>query len=176
MEKTSHVRQDSVISGQLWGPQNLSQPIWIKLASWVEQVNHFADIANTQPHAAYMYAGFMFGVRHRWTFIQQTMPTAGDHMQSLKNAIDHKLLPTIMKHDLNDTKLELMRLPEWFGGMSFDDPVIDSGHKHADSIECTANLTQQIMESGDDPMKSIESDCRRKVTAATSRSFAKDEG
>ena len=33
-------------------------------------------------------------------------------MQPLKDANDHKLLATIVKHDLNDTELELMRLPD----------------------------------------------------------------
>ena len=56
-----------------------------------------------------------------------------------------------------------MRLPARFGGMSFDDPVVDSGCKHADSIECTANLTQQILENGADLMQSIELDCRRRA-------------
>ena len=47
--------------------------------------------------------------------------------------------------------------------MSFDDPVVDSGRKHTDSIECTANLTQQILENGADLMQSIELDCKRKA-------------
>ena len=86
------------------------------------------------------------------------MPTACDHMQPLKDAIDHKPLPTLVKHELNDMELELMRLPARFGGMSFDDPLMDSGHKHTDSIECTANLTQQILKNGDDVITSIELD------------------
>ena len=112
------------------------------MASWVKQVTHLADITTTQPHAT--YAGFVFGLRHWWTFIQRTMPTAGDHMQPLKEAIDHKRMPTLVKHELNDMEFELMRLPARSGGMSFDDPVVDSGRKHADTIECTTNLTQQI--------------------------------
>ena len=91
------------------------------------------------------------------------MPTASDHMQPLKDAIDHKLLPTLVKHELNDMELELMRLPARFGGIPFDDPVMDSGRKHADSIECTANLTQQILENGADVMTSIELDHERKA-------------
>ena len=91
------------------------------------------------------------------------MPTAGDHLQPLKDVIDYKLLPTLVKHELNDLELEVMRLPAQFGGMSLDDPVADSGRKHADSIECTANLTQQILENGADLMQSIELDCKRKA-------------
>ena len=56
-----------------------------------------------------------------------------------------------------------MRLPARFGGMSLDDPVADSGRKHADSIECTANLTQQILENGADLMQTIELNCKRKA-------------
>ena len=35
--------------------------------------------------------------------------------------------------------------------------------RHEDSIQCTANLTQQILENGADLMQSIELDCKRKV-------------
>ena len=59
--------------------------------------------------------------------------------------------------------MELMRLPARFRGKAFNNPVVDSGHKHADSIECTANLSQQIMDNGNNLMQSIEMD-RKKVT------------
>ena len=160
-EDLAHKAGQRHLGAAVGSPEFIAAYLDTKVASWVEQVNHLANIANTQPHAA--YAGFVFGLRHRWTFIQRTMPTAGEHMQPLKDAIDHKLLPTVVKHDLNDIELELMRLPARFGGMSFDDPVLDSGRKHTDSLECTANLTQQIMENGDDLMKSIESDSRMKI-------------
>ena len=81
---------------------------------------------------------------------------------SLKDAIDHKLMHTLVKHEHNNLKLEFMRLPAQFGGMSFEDPVIESGHKHADSLECTNNLTQQILKNGYDHMQSIELDVKRK--------------
>ena len=47
--------------------------------------------------------------------------------------------------------------------MAFNDPVVDLGCKHADSIECTANLSQQIMDNGNDLMNSINLDSKRKV-------------
>ena len=53
------------------------------------------------------------------------MPTAGNHTQPLKDAFDHKLFPAIVKHVLNDSEMELMRLPTSFGGMAFNDPVVD---------------------------------------------------
>ena len=92
------------------------------------------------------------------------MPTAGDHMQPLKEPIDHKLMPTLVKYELNDMELELMRLPALLGGMSFDDPVVDTGRKHADSIECTANLNEQILENGTGLMQRFELDSKKKAT------------
>ena len=77
-----------------------------KVASWVAQVNRLAAIAATQPHAA--YAIFIFGLQHHWTFLQHTMPTASEHMQPLKDAICGKLIPMLIKHELNDVKLELV--------------------------------------------------------------------
>ena len=81
------------------------------------------------------------------------------------DAIDRKLLRTIVKFTLNDSEMELMRqrVPASFGGIAFDDPVVDSGHKYADSIECTANLSQQIMDNGNDLMQNIELDSKRKT-------------
>ena len=160
-EDLSHKAGQRYLGAAIGSPEFVATYLEDKVASWVEQVSHLADIATTQPHAA--YAGFEFGLQHRWTFIQKTMPTAGDHMQPLKDAIDHKLLPTLVKHELSDVELELMRLLARFGGMSFDDPVADSRRKHDDSIKSTTNLTQQILENGADLMKSIELDHERKA-------------
>ena len=115
-----------------------------KVASWSEQVIQLADVAGTQPHAA--YAAFAFGLRHRWTFIQCTMPTTGHHMQPLKDALRNKLIPKLTKHELNDLEMELVTLPARYGGMSFDDPVADSQPKYTDSRECTATLTGLILD------------------------------
>ena len=92
------------------------------------------------------------------------MPTVSNHTQPLNDATDHKLLPAIVKHILNDSGMELMRLPARFGGMAFDDPLVDSGRKHADSIYCTANLSQQIMNNGNDLRKSIDLYSKMKAT------------
>ena len=90
-----------------------------KVARWSEQVHQLADVASTEPHAA--YAAFVFGLRHRWTFV-------------------------LTKHELNDLEMELMTLPARYGGMSFDDPVADSSTKHTDSLEYTATLTSLLVD------------------------------
>ena len=119
-----------------------------KVAHWSKQVIQLADVASTEPHAA--YAAIVFGLRHRWTFVQRTMPTASEHMVPLKNAIRSRLIPTLTKHDLNDLEMELVTLPARYGGMSFDDPVADSSIKHTDSLEYTATLTSLLVDGATD--------------------------
>ena len=55
-----------------------------------------AAIAVTQPYA--VYATFIFGLLHRWTFLLHTMPKASEHMQLLKDAIHSKLIPMLIEH------------------------------------------------------------------------------
>ena len=116
-----------------------------KVAHWSKQL---ADVASTEPHAA--YAAFVFGLRHRWTFVQCTMPTASEHMVPLKNAIHSRLILTLTKHEFNDLEMELVTLPARYGGMSFDDPVADSSIKHTDSLEYTATLTSLLVDGATD--------------------------
>ena len=74
---------------------SLQWPKW-EVASWVAQVSRLAAIAATQPYAD--YATFIFGLQHRWTFLQHTMPKASEHMQLLKDAIQGKLIPMLIMH------------------------------------------------------------------------------
>ena len=84
-------------------------------------------------------------------------------MQGLKEAIDNKLFPALIKHQLNDAEIDLVCLPDRLGGISFDHPVNDSALKHATSIECTANLTNQIKANGSNVMGSIRQDSTSKM-------------
>lgn len=50
---------------------------------------------NLMAHA--VCAGFVFSLRHCWTLLHQTMPTAEDHLAPLKEAIDNQLIPALLK-------------------------------------------------------------------------------
>ena len=86
------------------------------------------------------------------------MPTTSAHMQPLQDAIRGRLIPALTKHDLSDVEMEMVALPARHGGLSFDHPVNDSTRKHAESLECTANLSNQIATGGSDLLCNIELD------------------
>ena len=132
----------ATLEQQLALPSFVEAYLDAKVASWVAQVERLSDVAATQPHAA--YAAFVYGLRHRWTFVQRTMPTAQEHMEPLHAAIRQRLVPALIHHQPSDLEMELLTLPASLGGMSFDDPIAELPRKNADSIKCTARLTRLI--------------------------------
>ena len=67
-EDFAHKARQRHLGAAVGSPAYVAAYLDERVASWVEQVTHVADIATTQSHAA--YAGFVFSLRHRWTFIQ----------------------------------------------------------------------------------------------------------
>ena len=43
-----------------------------RITAWAKDVDQLSQVAATHPHAT--YAAYDFGLRHRWTFLQCTMP------------------------------------------------------------------------------------------------------
>ena len=86
------------------------------------------------------------------------MPTTSAHMQPLQDSIRGRLIPALTKHALSDVEMEMVALPARHGGLSFDHPVNKSTRKHAESLECTANLSNQIATGGSDLLCKIELD------------------
>ena len=123
--------------------------------SWTEQAIQLAEIATTQPHAA--QAALMFRHWHRWNFVRHTMPTPGNHMQPLKDAIHSKPILMLTKHDL---EMDLVTLPARYCGVSFDNPEAESQCKHTDSLECTTTLTGLILYGESELPQKIDLDQR----------------
>ena len=87
-------QEASVIWEQRLGMRALSQiSCHRKLKNWCSLICSLAEIAQTQPHAA--YAAFTKGVQGRWKFCQRTMASAGSFMQPLEEAIRKKFLPAL---------------------------------------------------------------------------------
>ena len=65
-------------------------------------------------------------------------------MQPVQDTIWRGLIPKLIHRQPDDLEIHLLTLPAVYGGMCFDDLVVDSSHKHMDSIERTTNLTSLI--------------------------------
>jgi len=59
-----------------------------KVSDWCMQMETLSQIATASPHAA--HAAFTHGFRHRWTFLQRTLPHISEAFQPLENIIREK--------------------------------------------------------------------------------------
>ena len=65
-----------------------------KVQTRTQEIKQFANVAASQPHAA--YAAFTHGLASRWSYIQRTIPDIEDLQQPLENAIHQRFIPALV--------------------------------------------------------------------------------
>jgi hypothetical protein len=71
-----------------------------KVEQWVNKVEKLAEVAVTQPHAA--FAAFTHCLQGQWTFLSRTMPDCEEHFQPLENAIREKFIRALLKRQVTE--------------------------------------------------------------------------
>ena len=115
-----------------------------RVQEWASEIERLAEIAKTQPHAA--YTAFTFGLKHRWNFIMRTVPNIGTQLQPLETAITDKLIPALA-NGLTPDELQraIIALPPRLGGLGIPNPNGKAEFEHQNSKKLTAKLTQFIV-------------------------------
>ena len=86
-----------------------------KVAKWCEEIHQLAEIAKSQPQAA--YAAFTLGEKHRFSYFMRTISGMRNLMQPLDDVINKELIPAILGTDtFSPVDRELFSLPLRFGG------------------------------------------------------------
>ena len=102
-----------------------------KVRTWVQQVKDLADIAKTEPHAA--FAVFTHCVQGRWTFLARSMPNLSFLFQPLEDAIRQVFLPSLLRRDITRLERDIISLPARYGGLGIFNPATDCERAHNDS-------------------------------------------
>ena len=120
---------------------------------WCAQLGTLAEMAQTQPQAA--YAAFTKGLSTRWKYHIRSTQCPPDTFRVLDDIINTSLLPAFIGHELNDDDPErtLISLPARLGGMAI--PIIHktSFEEYSTSVQVTHPVVNLITTS------SIETDC-----------------
>ena len=115
-----------------------------KVSGWVKEVEVLADIAKTEPHAA--YSAYSKGLQHRWNYVMRTIPGISDLLRPLENCIRNVLLPALLRsRPLRDEERALLALPPSLGGMGITSPEKLADTEHLNSISLTRSLTEKII-------------------------------
>ena len=114
------------------------------VADWVNEVEVLSEFAKSDPHAC--YAAFTFGLVHKWSYFQRTVPESSSCYEPLERAIRNKLIPTITgRSSCSDAERELYELPCRLGGLGISNPVKTADEAFQDSIYITEPLVKEIL-------------------------------
>ena len=137
-----------------------------KVQTWSEEIKRLANVATTQPHAA--YAAFTHGLSSRWSYLMRTIPDIQDLLIPLENEIHQTFIPALTgRPPCSKLERDLLGLPVRLGGMGLTNPVTLSTNAFQASQHPTAPLaaliiTQQINQNTDpDLTRSLKNSIHR---------------
>ena len=113
--------------------------ITAKVLKWSDEIKQLADMARTQPHAA--YCAYTHGLSSRWIFLSRTIPDIADLLQPLEEAIQQHLIPILTGHpSCSSVERDLLALPVRMGGMGLVNPVSSFQRVFFTSLQLTSPL------------------------------------
>ena len=125
-----------------------------KVATWVTDVKQLAEIAHTQPQAA--YAAYIHGLSSRWLFLLCTVPDMQNVLQPLEDSIHQFLIPAITVHPpCSKLERELLALPIRLVGMGILNPMTCSSQCFNSSKQLTSPFVALII-SQEDKLPSVD--------------------
>ena len=135
-----------------------------KLEEWVAQVTRLAEFATTQPQSS--YAAFVFGLRHRWTYLLRTLPDIAPFFEPLERAIADLLVPAITEHVTTQEERDLLELAVHLGGLGLVNPARTASHEYEAAIKIAGPLVRQIINQAHEPpdeteIKTLQASARR---------------
>ena len=119
--------------------------VQMKIESWVGEIQSLAEIAATQPHAA--YAAYTHYTMNKWNFLMRTIPGITDLLQPLEDAITTKLLPALTgRSAISSLERELISLPARLGGLGIPNPTQQADIQYQNSRKITAPMAALIIQ------------------------------
>ena len=131
--------------GAALGPRSfVTTYMQAKVNKRIASINELAQIAKTQPHAA--YSAFTHGLASKWTYFLRTIPDIAHLLQPLEDTIRHKLIPALTgRNGVSDAERDLFSLPVRLGGLGLTNPVEACSHEFTSSVKVTAPLAALIL-------------------------------
>ena len=129
-----------------------------KAAEFSERLNSLAELAKSQPQAA--YAVFTRCLSSEWKFISRVMKDTSSQLDVVKDAIRRKFLPALTgRQTPGDTERDLLALSVRHRGLGVGNPVKCADIEYRNSLEMVAPLTELLVRQ----QHSLEDACDRVV-------------
>ena len=136
-----------------------------KVKKWCGEIHKLAEIAKTQPQAA--YSAFTHGERHRFSYFMRTIAGMSEIMQPLDDIINSELIPALLGTEVfSKAERDMYSLPLRYGGLAIPSFCDIANEEYFVSKRLTAPLTALMMLQGRDlPDRNEVKEIRRNVQA-----------
>ena len=131
------------LGGVIGTNENKMKYIDEKIDVWCREIEVLSTIAATEPHAA--FAGFIFGLKHRYTYFMRTIPNISQNLKRLENSIRNCFIKSLFNgYECNNLERELFELPANYGGLGIINPSKISDREYHNSRILTQEGSELI--------------------------------
>ena len=114
-----------------------------KVENWCKKMEKLAEIAKTQPHAA--YAAYVHGEVHRYTYFLRTLDDISEILEPLDRVITNDFIPSLFGTSISPNERDLLALPIKDGGMGMRIWQNEADDSFTTSKDVTKPLQSQIL-------------------------------
>ena len=170
------------LGSAIGSPDFVADYLGQKATTWTDEVVALAEVAKSQPQAA--YSAFTQGLKHRSSFLCRVVRSAASALAPLEDAITTHFLPAVCGRLISQEDRDLLAFPCRDGGLGIINPTKILIQYQA-SLEVTSALVSKIL----DQEKSLENvavavrNAKRKVanqswkaTSEAARHFSASRG
>ena len=133
-----------VLGSPVGKPEYITEFVSQKVKQWVGEIERLAEIADSQPHAA--YGAITQGVASKWSYLSRTTPDINHLLEPIENAIRTTLLPKLTGQGApNGIERCLFSLPARLGGLNIGNPSSFANEHFIASQQVTKPLVDLIL-------------------------------
>jgi len=118
-----------------------------KVNKWCSEIKQLAEIAQSQPHAA--YSAYTHGMQHKFRYFLRTIEGIQEQLKPLDDVITNILVPAICGFKASEAGRSLLSLPVKAGGLGIGIVNEDADEEYRRSKAITGPLATIIALQGD---------------------------
>ena len=138
-----------VLGSPVGKPEYIAEFVSLKAKEWANEIERLAEIADSQPHAA--YGAITHSLAGKWSYLSHTTPDIGHLLEPVEHSIRTSLLPKLTgQHAPSDIQRCLFALPARLGGLNIGCPTSFAYEQFSASREVSKPLVDQILSGNTD--------------------------
>ena len=135
------------LGAAIGSPQFKEEYINEKVNKWTSNIEALAEIAKSEPHAA--YAAYLHGEQHKYNYFKRTLLNIDSNLKPLDDAITNLFIPSLFGGVISENERNVISLPIREGGLGVRKVGENSDLCFKTSTKITQPLIDEIIKQSD---------------------------